>query len=202
MPSAERRLQLLQTARAIISREGVGALTMSALAEAVGVGKPIVYKHFRNSEDVAIEILTQYARGSVEAASSRVQGAKTVYDFMDRLIDSLFDYIRAEGSVIRSITNGFSSSENVDRCFLSMQNRSLRVYRHLLTQQGVPDSKASLAAYALMEMINSTIMEFAPRSTSEDQETLKQIVRATLQALIGGEGITPHVPFSVLDPVE
>ena len=175
---------------------------MSGLASAVGVGKPIVYKHFRNSEDVVIEILEEYARGSVETASSRVSGAKTVYDFMDRLIESLFDYIRSEGPIIRSITNGFSSSENVDRCFLSMQNRSLRVYRHLLRQQGVSETKASLAAYALMEMINSTIMEFAPKSTDEDEKTLKEIVRATLRALIQGEGTRPRVPFSVLDGTE
>jgi AcrR family transcriptional regulator len=192
-------VQLLMTAREIIERDGVGALTMSALADAVGVTKPIVYKHFRNSEDVIIEILEQYARGSIQVSRDRVKGAKTIYEFMDRIVESLFDYIRSEGAIVRSITNGFSSSERIDACFLGMQNRSHQVYRHLLEQQGLTEKKAALAAYALMEMISSTIHEFAPKSDAEDTETLKEMVRGALRVLLRGKGKAPHVPEHLLD---
>jgi len=119
---------------------------------------------------------------------------------MDRIIDSLFDFIKEEGAVVRSITNGFSSSQNVDACFQDMQGRALRVYRHLLLEQGVPERKATLAAYALMEMINSTITEFAHKSNEEDREMLKEMVRGALRVLIHGKSIKPHVPAHILEP--
>lgn len=200
IPAAERREQLLDTARTIILKDGAGALTMSALADAVGVTKPIVYKHFGNSEEVVVEILRRYSQDSIDYTSVRVSGARTIFDFMDKMIDALFDFIKNEGSLVRSITNGFSSSVKVDAYFLEMQRRSLRVYKHLLTQQGVPEKQASLAAYALIEMINSTITEFADQADETDRQTLKQIVRGTLRVLVRGKNVKPVVPIRIIAP--
>jgi len=200
IPAAERREQLLDTARTIILKDGAGALTMSALADAVGVTKPIVYKHFGNSEEVVVEILRRYSQASIDYTSVRVSGARTIFDFMDKMIDALFDFIKNEGSLVRSITNGFSSSVKVDAYFLEMQRRSLRVYKHLLTQQGVPEKQASLAAYALIEMINSTITEFADQVDETDRQTLKQIVRGALRVLVRGKNVKPVVPIRIIAP--
>lgn len=199
VPHSERHLQLLEAARAIIRSDGVGSLTMSRLADAVGVTKPIVYKHFRNSEDVIIEILEQYVRGSIDIAADYVKNASTIFEFMDGIIESFFKYARSEGTIIRSITNGFSFSDAVNACFLETQDRSLRIYRHLLLQQNVPERKASVAAYAMLEMINSTILEFAPDSTADDENMLKEMVRGALSVLVDGRGSKPHVPAHILN---
>jgi AcrR family transcriptional regulator len=198
VPAAERREQLLKAAREIILRDGVGALNMSALADAVGVTKPIVYKHFQNSEDVIIHILKRYAQGSIDTAAAHVRGAKTIYEFMDGIVESLFEHIKAEGAVARSITNGFSSSERVDAWFLAMQDRFLRVFRHLLQQQGVTEAQSLVGAYALMEMINSTVLEFATKSDHHEKETLKMMVRGALRVLVRGRGAMPKVPRHLL----
>jgi len=194
MSGAERRVQLLDTAREIIRGEGVGALTMTRLADAAGVTKPIVYKHFRNSEDVLIEILKEYRRGSVCAALEVVDGARTIYDYMDRIIDCLFDYVREEGAIVRGITNGFTSSPNIDAFFLSQQRRTHQVYRDLLLQQGVPKDRVSLAAYALMELINATINEYAEREGPANRETLKQMARAAIRSVVQVRGVKPQTP--------
>lgn len=192
-------MQLIDTARHMILTEGIGAVTMASLADAVGVTKPIVYKHFSNSEDIIIEILEQYARGSERAVGKATKDAESIREFFDALIESLFFYIKHEGAVIRCITNGFSSSYNIDAYFLKIQRRALRVYRHLLVQQGVELKRAIIAAYALMEMINSTILEFASASDDEDVATLKSMVRATLGSLVSENGVRPGIDPGVLD---
>lgn len=194
LPSHERRTQLLGIARAIILKDGIGALTMEALAEAAGVTKPIVYKHFENSEDVTIAVLREYAQASVEFTIGRLRQTRDLEEFFTEVIDSLFDYVGANGALSRSITSGFSSTPRIDACFLEMRNRALRIYTHLLKRQGIAEGRALLAGYALMEMINSTILEFAKRGDAEDRRTLKDMVLATVNALVGGKGLPPDIP--------
>lgn len=194
IPGPQRRAQLLETARAMILKDGAGALTMSALADAVGVTKPIVYKHFENSDAIAIALLKEYVEGSVRAAVEQVRDAATIFEFLDGIVDSLFDHVHAQGAIERSITNGFSSSLRVDGFFLRQRERTHSVYRDLLEQQGVPEKQAALAAYALMEMINITVLEYAGRNDPADRETLKQLVRGTVGAVVKGPGVRPRIP--------
>jgi len=194
MPGAERRAQLLDIAREIIRCDGVNALTMEALAEAAGITKPVVYRHFKNSEDVVIEILDEYRLGSIKAAIAVVEGSRTIHEYIDRIIDCLFDYVGENGAIIRSITNGFTSSSSVDAFFLSQQRRTHQVYSDLLLQQGVPEERVPLAAYALMEMINTTINEFAGKTDSAARKTLKDMASATIRSLMHGKGKKPRTP--------
>lgn len=194
LPHGERRAQLLQAARAMILREGIGALTMEGLAEAAGVTKPIVYRHFDNSEDVTVAVLSEYAQASVDFIIPRITGAPDLDTFFARVVDALFDFIERNGALSRSITNGFSSSARIDACFLEMQDRAWRIYSHLLRDEGIAENRARLAGYALLEMINSTILEFAGRCDPEDRAILKGMVSATIRSLIGGKGGPPRVP--------
>lgn len=198
LPGAARRAQLLEIARGIILRSGISALTMEALAEIAGVTKPIVYRHFGNSEDVTVAVLTQYASRSIEFTMARVEGARDLEEFFDRVIDGLFDFIHQNGALSRSITTGFSSTARIDACFQDMQNRALRIYDHLLLEQGVTESRAQIASYALKEMINSTILEFAHRDEPGDRAALKEMVRGTVRALVGTQSKQPHVPARLL----
>lgn len=199
LPSAARRAQLLDVARQIILDSGISALTMEALAETAGVTKPIVYRHFENSEDVTVAVLREYASRSIKFTIARVIRVTNLEDFFDKIIDALFDFIRDNGALSRSITSGFSSTPRIDACFQEMQNRALRIYDHLLREQGVPEQRTQIASYALMEMINSTILEFAPRSGPGDRDVLKEMVRGTIRALVGPDSGRPHVPLHLLE---
>lgn len=199
MPRAKRRVQLLEAARLIIHQDGVGALTMAALADAVGISKPIVYNNFSNKEEVLIAILKEHSQQSIEYAASRVEGSCNIFEYFDNIIESMFDHIEKEGAIVRKITNGFSSNEAVDAYFLKMNERAHRVYCHLLMQQGASQRDANFAGFALMEMINMTVLEFASRSDKADRVMLKQMVRGAIHGIIHGQGIKPSIPAELLD---
>ncbi|WP_256575178.1 TetR/AcrR family transcriptional regulator [Pseudomonas sp. PA27(2017)] len=56
LAKAERRSQLLETARQVIRREGADRLTLGHLAKCAGVSKPVVYDHFATRSALLIEL--------------------------------------------------------------------------------------------------------------------------------------------------
>lgn len=202
MPGAERRIQALAAAREIISKDGIGSLTMSALADAVRVTKPIIYRHFSSSEAVAIALMKDYCEGSTAYSLKCVTGSRTIYEFFDRLIDSLFEYVASEGPLLRSITNGFVSSPKIDAFYLQERDRSVTGYRTLLLEQKVGETEATIGAYALTEMINQAVLEFAPLRDRKHCQILKRMAQGALRTLVAGEGVRPTIPETLLAPWE
>lgn len=56
LSKAQRRQQLLKTARLIVREEGADALTLGHLAVRAGVSKPVVYDHFSTRAALLIEL--------------------------------------------------------------------------------------------------------------------------------------------------
>jgi AcrR family transcriptional regulator len=56
LTSAERRQQLLATARLVVRREGADRLTLGHLAECAGISKPVVYDHFPTRSMLLMEL--------------------------------------------------------------------------------------------------------------------------------------------------
>ncbi|HEV2505563.1 MAG TPA: TetR/AcrR family transcriptional regulator [Mesorhizobium sp.] len=74
LAKADRRQQLLETARHVIGREGTEALTLGHLAEQAGVSKPIAYEHFGTRAGLLIALCDDYNDRQL-AAQTRVLDA-------------------------------------------------------------------------------------------------------------------------------
>lgn len=56
-PSAAARNRALVEARRILDEDGIGRLTIEAVAAASGTGKPTLYRHWSNARELAMEAL-------------------------------------------------------------------------------------------------------------------------------------------------
>lgn len=67
--SAAARAAALQAARALIEEAGPNRLTVEAVAARAGVGKPTIYRHWANAQELAMAALmsTRDATGGVDA---------------------------------------------------------------------------------------------------------------------------------------
>lgn len=74
LAKADRRQQLLETARQLIGKEGTEALTLGHLAEQAGVSKPIAYEHFGTRGGLLIALCDEYNDRQL-AAQARVLDA-------------------------------------------------------------------------------------------------------------------------------
>lgn len=60
-PSAEARKKALRAARAILIEDGLGRLTIDAVAQASGVSKPTIYRNWSNAQELAMAALIETA---------------------------------------------------------------------------------------------------------------------------------------------
>ena len=61
--SAEARRKALKAAQDILLREGFGRLTIEAVAAASGTGKPTLYRHWANAQELTMEALIADVEG-------------------------------------------------------------------------------------------------------------------------------------------
>ncbi|HLW16769.1 MAG TPA: TetR/AcrR family transcriptional regulator [Actinomycetota bacterium] len=60
LPADERREQILATARRLVAENGYDGLNMDEVAEAVGVTKPVLYRHFTGKRDLYDAVLEEH----------------------------------------------------------------------------------------------------------------------------------------------
>ncbi len=82
-PRAERERQILDAALAVFGERGFAGASMDAVAERVGVTKPVVYTHFGSKEGLLLACIAR-ARAELLEVTSAAAGAATAPEDMLR----------------------------------------------------------------------------------------------------------------------
>jgi AcrR family transcriptional regulator len=77
LPAGQRRSQLLAVARERFAAQGFHATSMDDIAEAAGVTKPVLYRHFPSKHALYSELLTDVARRLLTTLEAATRGAGT-----------------------------------------------------------------------------------------------------------------------------
>ena len=109
---ALRRSQILLAARAIVSRDGLEALTFSSLEEQLGYSRGVITYHFADKEELVEELLFA-AVAEIDADTSVALSRSSTLD----------EKVRA---VLASKARGFLEKEEASRVLLSFWGRAGR----------------------------------------------------------------------------
>lgn len=77
LPGPERRAQVLAVARSVLSRNGFHGTTMTDIAEAAGVTKPVLYQHFSSKRELYRTVLTDIGARLESAVVDSARAAPT-----------------------------------------------------------------------------------------------------------------------------
>ncbi|MGI9595692.1 MAG: TetR/AcrR family transcriptional regulator [Acidimicrobiales bacterium] len=80
LPGPQRRRQILSVARAVLAQNGYHGTTMSDIAEAAGVTKPVLYQHFASKRELyrtVLEDIGARLEASVVEAASAASSPRT-----------------------------------------------------------------------------------------------------------------------------
>jgi len=93
LESPLRREQIADAALAIVVEQGIGAVTVRRVAEAVGISAAALYRHYKNKADILLAVLEEHHeifRIQVEQAKAE---AKSPLDVLRRLYKSTMQLV-------------------------------------------------------------------------------------------------------------
>lgn len=130
LPKAERREQLLDTARKIIAREGTDALTLGHVAEQAGVSKPIAYEHFGTRAGLLIALCDEYNDRQVRArVNALAEGSAGLGDVAAVFAGAYINCVLDIGPAMGAAFNALAASEETAEFRQTMRQSYIDEYR-------------------------------------------------------------------------
>lgn len=84
---------LLETAQRLFTEQGVEAVTMSAVAEAAGVGKGTLYRHFSNKSQLCEVLIDADARALQERTLALLRAGGTPHESLRIFLNDVLDFV-------------------------------------------------------------------------------------------------------------
>jgi AcrR family transcriptional regulator len=94
---AEREQQILDAAVAVFTERGYQGASMDAVAERVGVTKPVLYTHFGSKDGLLLACIARARTELLAVTTAAVGEAVGTEDMLRRSIRAFFDFLDAQG---------------------------------------------------------------------------------------------------------
>ncbi len=135
LPHEARRLQLLETATAIVRAEGTDALTLARVAEKAGVTKPVAYEHFETRAGLLVALYHHFDVRQAEAARAALASqARTLSDAVAILATSYVDCTLEAGKAFGDIAAALSATEEMDDFRYATREQYVDLFHSALTR--------------------------------------------------------------------
>ncbi len=95
-PTAERRLEIIEAAIAIIAGSGLRDLKTKELARRVGISEATLFRHFGSMEEI-VAAAVEHEAGLVRARVEAFEGSGTPWDRAGQLVRTLLDFLEETG---------------------------------------------------------------------------------------------------------
>lgn len=91
--AVKNRALILETARRLFEEMGVDAVSMSAVAEAAGVGKGTLYRHFTNKTELCLGLLDNDQRVLQDTTLARLRSSNDPRANLDWFLRAVVSYV-------------------------------------------------------------------------------------------------------------
>ena len=180
----QRRIQLLETAAAIVRAEGTDALTLARVAEQAGVTKPIAYAHFETRAGLLIALYRFFdARQAEVVRAALAAKAQTLEDAVEILAAAYVDCVLEAGKEFGAIAAALSASEEMDDFRQTLRDEYVELYRDALGRFGAPQGPAGKAVLLGIIGASETLAQAAASGRMSRRDVVDALSRIMLGAL-------------------
>lgn len=170
---------LLRTAQALFVEHGAGAVSMSQIAEAAGVGKGTLYRHFENKRELVEALLDQEQRELQESMFARLRAGGPPLEHLRWFLTQVLAFVDRNRPMLCTGTAGERHS--------SLEHPAHRWWRQtirgLLAQVGI-QLDLDYATDVLYVLLDVHIVDYQRRIAGHPLDLLNQGIHALLDRLV------------------
>ena len=158
MTSAERREQLIATARSLFAERGIEGASIEEVAARAGVSKPVVYEHFGGKEGLYAVVVDREVRQLLELMHTSLTAGHP-RDLLEQAAFTLLDYIEQSSDGFRILVRD-SPIGSESGSFVSIIGDIASRVEHILGEEfrtrGFDPTYAPMYAQMLVGMVGTT----------------------------------------------
>ncbi|WP_420895064.1 TetR family transcriptional regulator [Tsukamurella tyrosinosolvens] len=186
MTAAERRNQLVDTARSVFADRGYEAATIEEVASKAGVSKPVVYEHFGGKEGLYAVVVDREMEMVLEVFSRAMREDRSKTR-IEQIALALLTYVEERADGFRILTRN-SSAEHSGGYSTLLNDLVGQVESHLegeFLNKNLDPELAPLYAQALVGMVAMTAQWWLEVRTPPKEAVAAHIVNLSWYGLIG-----------------
>lgn len=162
MAPADRRVLIEEAAAEHFFANGYSATRMEDIAEAAGVTKPMLYRHFKSKRDLYVEILERQTRDLVNRTKSIAVGARSDVNPGDQLtavVEAWFELVEDDPQAWRMLYRDATGEPAIEKRRRRLQTKQRRADLELIAEAlpAVPADQVE----PLTEMVRSSLSGLA-----------------------------------------
>ena len=162
LSKAERRQQLLETARLIVREEGADRLTLDHLAVRAGVSKPVTYEHFETRTGLLIELYRWIDTERITAFRvAMAEGNRPARETILALAETYLACGADQGDEFHSVGAALAGSEEKLTVYQELVDNVVEMFVAVLqphsSLQAEPLALASMALVAAGDALTSAV---------------------------------------------
>lgn len=185
LSGSERRSQLLDTALEVFGEQGFNNTSMSAIAAAAGVTKPVLYQHFGSKRELFLELLRALGSKLREEIATATVSATSPREQVEAGFRSYFRWVEANRHGFEVL---FAGETRRDTEFtaeaMKVEEEIAHILSALIAVPGMDDDQRSMMAYGIVGMAETTC-----RHWLNDGVTVGADELATQVALLAWAGL-------------
>ena len=152
-PSKTSAREIQSVARKILEAQGLDAVTMQAVADAIGIRAPSLYKHFASRADL-LRALTEDALAELQRAVDKAVGARSPRDNLERMAVAYRTFAKKNAGAYQLI---FSADAPQDEADLKARSASAAGLLRILSEE-LGSEKALPAARTLVAFLHGFVL--------------------------------------------
>ena len=182
----DRRRQILTVAARLLDERGVDGLRIPDVAQAAGVTRPVIYRHFPNRQAILMDLLEETGNALAERLEDlAASGLDDVAKLMPDLFQGLCDEIEARGAGVWKLLNSAGPDPEVEAVAQSVRNRLVAPWYARVAAVTRTSGKDAAAITSIIHAIVPpliTLWNAGSLSRSEAVSHLTRAVGAILEA--------------------
>ncbi len=176
----KKRLEILKRTQAIVIREGLYPITMSDIAQEIGISKRSLYYYYKNKEELAVDVQIMVMNEYIYGMDVNIDPEVTGYEQLCQLIDYLGERVQKYAKEIKFITafdyyffNGYPDKKYAD--YIRTIDEDLEL-KHIL-EKGIEDGTLRVLSEDLDTFsmtIYQTVFAYAQKLTYREKSMLSE----------------------------